>query len=235
MTFRARQRRRLREELLAPLLVLVVILGLWWLGARLVSGEWGPSASSATPNHTESALTATPQATDTAAAVTPQPPAPSTVAIPGTDVRPEDLDALRSRRLRVPVEGLDASALTSTFRQERGEGTHEAMDIMAPRGTPVLAVEGGRIEKLFTSERGGLAIYQFDESESFCYYYAHLDRYAVQLTEGATVSSGDTIGFVGSTGNASPDAPHLHFAIFKLGPERRWWEGWPIDPYLVLR
>jgi murein DD-endopeptidase MepM/ murein hydrolase activator NlpD len=96
-------------------------------------------------------------------------------------------------------------------------------------------VEGGRIQKLFTSERGGLTIYQFDESESFCYYYAHLDRYAPQLAEGAIVSGGDTIGFVGSTGNADANAPHLHFAIFKLGPERRWWEGLPIDPYLVLR
>jgi murein DD-endopeptidase MepM/ murein hydrolase activator NlpD len=150
-------------------------------------------------------------------------------------VLPQDVDALRARRLRVPVEGKEPAALASTFQQGRGNRSHEAMDILAPRGTPVLAVEGGRIQKLFTSERGGLTIYQFDESESFCYYYAHLDRYAPQLAEGAIVSGGDTIGFVGSTGNADANAPHLHFAIFKLGPERRWWEGLPIDPYLVLR
>jgi len=88
---------------------------------------------------------------------------------------------------------------------------------------------------LFTSELGGITIYQFDPSESYCYYYAHLDAYASSLTEGAVVTSGEVIGFVGSTGNATPDAQNLHFAIFKLGPEHRWWQGLPIDPYLVLR
>jgi murein DD-endopeptidase MepM/ murein hydrolase activator NlpD len=147
----------------------------------------------------------------------------------------EDVDALRARRLRIPVEGVGGSALASNFHQSRGQRTHEAMDIMAARGTPVVAVEAGRIAKLFTSKLGGLTIYQFDPSETFCYYYAHLDRYAPDLTEGAIVEAGDVIGFVGSTGNASPEAPHLHFAVFKLGPERHWWEGRPLDPYLVLR
>ena len=123
----------------------------------------------------------------------------------------------------------------SNFHQARGAGSHEAIDIMATRGTPVLAVEGGRIAKLFTSKKGGLTIYQFDPSESFCYYYAHLDRYSHTLDEGTVVTAGEVIGYVGSSGNASPDAPHLHFAVFKLGSDRHWWQGLPIDPYLVLR
>ena len=106
---------------------------------------------------------------------------------------------------------------------------------MAPRGTPVIAVEGGTIAKLFNSKQGGLSIYQFDPSGTYTYYYAHLDRYAAGLKEGQTVRRGDVIGSVGSTGNAAEDAPHLHFAIFRLTPERRWWKGTPINPYPVLR
>jgi murein DD-endopeptidase MepM/ murein hydrolase activator NlpD len=106
---------------------------------------------------------------------------------------------------------------------------------MAPRRTPVRAVEDGTIAKLFTSKAGGLTIYQFEPSGTFCYYYAHLDAYADGLAEGQTVHRGALIGYVGSTGNASPDAPHLHFSIFRLTPERQWWKGEPIDPYPVLR
>ena len=100
---------------------------------------------------------------------------------------------------------------------------------------PVRAVEDGRIAKLFTSEAGGLTIYHFDPSETFAYYYAHLDRYAAGLEEGQRVRRGQVIGYVGSTGNASEDAPHLHFAIFRLTPERQWWKGEPINPYPILK
>ena len=89
--------------------------------------------------------------------------------------------------------------------------------------------------KLFTSKAGGLTIYQFDRSRSVAYYYAHLQGYASGLVEGAKVSRGQVLGYVGSTGNASPAAPHLHFAIFVLGPEKHWWQGKAIDPYLVFR
>jgi murein DD-endopeptidase MepM/ murein hydrolase activator NlpD len=109
------------------------------------------------------------------------------------------------------------------------------MDILAPRGTPVLASVSGRVVKLFTSAAGGLTIYQFDEDERYCYYYAHLDSYAPDLTEGQTVSRGQVIGYVGTTGNAPPGTPHLHFAIFRLGPEKKWWEGEPLDPITFLR
>ena len=144
---------------------------------------------------------------------------------------------LRQRQLTIPVQGVAASALVPSFASPRGGGSrpHEALDIMAPTGTPVLAVEDGRVAKLFTSDAGGLTIYQFDPSGAVAYYYAHLDRYAPGLAENGAIRRGQVLGYVGATGNADPQAPHLHFAIFQLGPERRWWEGDPIDPYLVLR
>jgi murein DD-endopeptidase MepM/ murein hydrolase activator NlpD len=105
---------------------------------------------------------------------------------------------------------------------------------MAPRGTPVLAAVDGTVEKLFESVPGGLTIYEFDRERTHAYYYAHLDRYAAGLAEGQALRQGDVIGYVGSTGNAAEDAPHLHFAIFVLGPEKRWWQGTAIDPYPLL-
>jgi murein DD-endopeptidase MepM/ murein hydrolase activator NlpD len=106
---------------------------------------------------------------------------------------------------------------------------------MAPRGTPVYAVEDGRVAKLFTSVPGGKTIYQYDPSGRIAYYYAHLDRYAKGLADGKDVKRGEVIGYVGNTGNATPTAPHLHFAIFRLGPKREWWKGEPVDPYPYLR
>ena len=140
----------------------------------------------------------------------------------------------RPGALRIPVAGVAASQLSDSFNERHGGTRHEAIDIMAPRGTPVFAVEDGRIAKLFTSKPGGLTIYQFDPSEKFAYYYAHLDKYAEGLAEGRQVKRGDVIGYVGSTGNASPSAPHLHFSIFVLGPEKHWWQGTAIDPYPLL-
>lgn len=133
-----------------------------------------------------------------------------------------------------PLQGLTAKDLHDTFDQNRSGRPHEAIDIMAPRGTPVLAVDAGTVRKLFTSKAGGFTVYQFDKEEVYCYYYAHLDRYAPGLIEGAPVERGDLIGYVGSSGNARPDAPHLHFAIFLLGPEKRWWEGKAMNPYPIL-
>jgi murein DD-endopeptidase MepM/ murein hydrolase activator NlpD len=91
------------------------------------------------------------------------------------------------------------------------------------------------VVKLFLSKPGGITIYQFDPGSNYAYYYAHLDRYADGVVEGTSLRKGQVIGYVGSTGNASPDAPHLHFAIFKLGPERQWWRGMPLNPYRVWR
>jgi murein DD-endopeptidase MepM/ murein hydrolase activator NlpD len=151
-------------------------------------------------------------------------PAPVPTGLP-------DLETLRGRRLEVPVEGIARTALRDSFAEGRGGRVHEAIDILAPRGTAIVAVEDGRIEKLFTSKLGGLTIYQFDPTRTYCYYYAHLDRYADGLKEGQTVKRGQVIGYVGSTGNAAPDAPHLHFTIFKLDGDKRWWKGAPINPF----
>lgn len=138
--------------------------------------------------------------------------------------------------LLLPVQGMTASDLRDTFADGRdaNQRGHEAIDILAPRGTPVLAVDDGRIVKLFLSKPGGITLYQFDSTEQFAYYYAHLDRYADGLAEGQTVRRGSVIGYVGATGNASPDAPHLHFSIFRLGPEKQWWKGEPINPFAYL-
>jgi murein DD-endopeptidase MepM/ murein hydrolase activator NlpD len=141
--------------------------------------------------------------------------------------------SLASRNLAFPVQGYER-ALRDTFDESRGSRRHEALDIMAPRGTPVVAVEDGRVAKLFRSAAGGITVYQFDPSGAYAYYYAHLDRYAEGLAEGAGVKRGDVIGYVGSTGNAPAHAPHLHFTIFRLGPERKWWKGEAINPFPYL-
>jgi murein DD-endopeptidase MepM/ murein hydrolase activator NlpD len=138
--------------------------------------------------------------------------------------------------LAIPVRGLDAEDLVSSFDDARGASRrHEAIDILAPRGTDVLAVEDGTVAKLFTSVAGGLTIYQYEPSARFVYYYAHLDAYAPGLKEGDSLRKGDVIGRVGTTGNAPESTPHLHFAISKLDPDRRWWGGTALDPYLVWR
>jgi murein DD-endopeptidase MepM/ murein hydrolase activator NlpD len=143
---------------------------------------------------------------------------------------------LRARRLDVPVEGIKRDQLSDTFRDSRnGSRMHEAIDIMAPRNTPVRAVEDGTIARLFNSKAGGITVYQFDPSERFCYYYAHLERYADGLREGDRVRKGQVVGYVGTSGNAPKDTPHLHFAVFRLTAEKHWWEGTPIDPYDILR
>jgi peptidoglycan LD-endopeptidase LytH len=141
---------------------------------------------------------------------------------------------LAARPLAMPVEGVRGSQLSDTYTQGRAGGSHEAIDILAPRGTKVFAVDDGRIAKLFTSVPGGLTVYHFDPAGNLVYYYAHLDRYAEGLKEGMSVKRGDLIGYVGSTGNAAPGAPHLHFAVFRLGPQRQWWKGDPVNPYPVL-
>lgn len=158
-------------------------------------------------------------------------PPPASIASP-----PDPLaSASAGNGLLLPVQGITRAQLQDTFTDARSQGrSHDAIDIMAPAGTPVLAVADGSVEKLFTSVRGGLTLYQFEPSGRLAYYYAHLERYADGLAQGQPLRRGQVIGYVGSTGNASPEAPHLHFAIFVLGPERRWWEGQAINPYPVL-
>lgn len=160
--------------------------------------------------------------------------APEAPTTSGISVNP--FEDLRQRKLTLPVMGIKREELRDTFNEMRG-GTrrHEAIDVLAPRHTPVLAVEDGKIAKLFNSQAGGITIYQFDPSEEYVYYYAHLEGYANGLEEGDKVKRGEVIGYVGTTGNAPRNTPHLHFAIFKMTDEKRWWEGSAIDPYSVLR
>ena len=161
-------------------------------------------------------------------------PAPSTVATPAIGANP--MEELRRRHLALPLSGLERDALRDTFDEMRGGSRrHEALDILAPRHTPVLAVEDGRVAKLFLSDAGGMTIYQFDPTGTYAYYYAHLERYADGLKDGDAVERGQVIGYVGTSGNAPKDTPHLHFAIFKLTDEKRWWQGTAIDPYPILK
>ena len=198
-----------------------------------------PSASSETaPPPTAyqtpeaAASSPTPAAMPTPESTPAPPPAPVQVESPPAAV-PASAPA-NQVALLIPVQGVAPRQLSDSFNEVHSGERHEAIDIMAPRGTPVLAVADGRIAKLFKSKPGGTTIYQFDPTEKFAYYYAHLDRYADNLAEGQQVKRGQVLGYVGSTGNASPQAPHLHFTIFALGPEKRWWQGTAINPFPLL-
>jgi len=164
---------------------------------------------------------------------TPAPTSGRTGVIPTSAPESKDLAA---RHLAIPVDGIPADKLVRSFHDSRSGGRdHEALDILAPRGTPVVAVEDGTVAKLFNSKQGGITLYQFDPSKQYAYYYAHLDRYADGVKEGDSVKRGQVLGFVGTTGNAPKDTPHLHFAVFRLTADKHWWEGTPIDPYDILR
>ena len=137
--------------------------------------------------------------------------------------------------LVIPVAGIAANQLADTFDDARGEGrVHDAIDIMAPRGTPVIAAAAGTVEKLFESKLGGTTIYIRRPGGQWVDYYAHLDSYAPGLAEGQKIPQGQMIGAVGSTGDASPDAPHLHYAINLMAPGEGWWQGQAVNPYPLL-
>jgi murein DD-endopeptidase MepM/ murein hydrolase activator NlpD len=159
-----------------------------------------------------------------------------TSAVAGLNGTSGTSGSLPSKRLRLPIDGEDIESFKGGFAETRG-GTrpHEAVDMLAPRNTPVHAVENGTIAKLFTSKAGGLTIYQFDPGGHLCYYYAHLQRYADGVKEGQAVAQGDVIGYVGTSGNAPPNTPHLHFAVFELNADKHWWQGKAIDPYRVFK
>jgi murein DD-endopeptidase MepM/ murein hydrolase activator NlpD len=159
----------------------------------------------------------------------PSGPAPRSAPTTPIGTVPDDLIA---KHLTIPVPGIMPEDLAPQFYDARGERGHEALDIIAMKGEPVVAVEDGTIAKLFLSKPGGITIYQFDPTETYAYYYAHLDRYADGLAEGQEVKRGQVIGYVGQTGNAVQ--PHLHFAIFRLSPDKQWWKGEALDPYPTL-
>jgi murein DD-endopeptidase MepM/ murein hydrolase activator NlpD len=144
--------------------------------------------------------------------------------------RPTVDDALHARRLMVPVAGVSPAQVPDTFRSARADGIHGAVDIPAPRGTPVLSADAGRVLRLARNRKGGLTIYATDESERFVYYYAHLNAYREGIGKGTRLARGQVIGYVGTSGNADRREPHLHFQVMVRPADGRWWGGHPVDP-----
>jgi murein DD-endopeptidase MepM/ murein hydrolase activator NlpD len=205
-------------------------MGVAWSFLMLAVLVLGPSSSD--PVRAPELATTPPEPPQPPLAKAPQPRA--TTPAPRKAERATD-DLLASRKLVVPVDGVHPSQLRDTFHAGRGPGRrHQAIDIMAPRGTPVLAADDGRVAKISSNRGGGLSAYLVDPSGRLVYYYAHLDGYAPGLKEGQPVRRGQLIGYVGSTGNAPESAPHLHFAVLLVTQERRWWGGEALNPYAAL-
>ena len=193
---------------------------------------WTPEEMAALQSDSAHSIT---EIDTTIAATDAAPPAPkATSGSPPASPVPTPL--LVKGALIVPVQGIEPSALRDTYDEKRGGGsrTHEALDIPAQRGTPVLSATGGRVLKLFDSDAGGKMVYAADSSERFILMYAHLDAYAPGLAEGQPLRRGQVIGTVGTTGNAPPSVPHLHFAIARSNDVKVWWKGAPVNPYPML-
>ena len=211
------------------------------LGCKVVIEHASDSARDTSRADTTIVLSSTP---------TPPTPAPESVStVPHTSVSAgaiadsiplpvtgNELDALAAE-LIIPLPGVQPSELRDTFHEPRGGGTriHEALDILAPRGTPVLSASAGRVLKLHNSKDGGLMVYAADASDRFVLLYAHLDHYADGLQDGLPLRQGQVIGYVGTTGNAPPNTPHLHFAIAHPKDVKLWWTGEAIDPRPLLQ
>ena len=152
-------------------------------------------------------------------------------------IAPADVTAVAHLpMLTFPLPDVASAYFDDSFDAPREGGRkHNAVDVMAPRGTPVLSVHDGRILRLSTNANGGITVYATDLEDQFVYYYAHLDRYHPNIYAGRPLLRGDTLGYVGTTGNAPKDAPHLHFQLMRMPADRRYWEGEPINPYPLLR
>lgn len=149
---------------------------------------------------------------------------------------PDDLEYLRARRLAIPVAGVEPEQLRDDFHAPRGGGRrHNAIDILAPYGTPVVAADDGYVLRLSRNRAGGIVLYATDPEERIVYYYAHLAGYHESMSAGREISKGDTIGYVGTSGNAPRDTPHLHFQIMRMRDGGRYWNGQPMNPYPILR
>lgn len=164
-------------------------------------------------------------------------PSLATVAMVPSRSMAAAIEKLRERELVIPVAGIDHSRIEDSFAASRdgGERQHNAVDILAPRNTPVVAADDGVILRLSSNTLGGITIYATDRDRDFVYYYAHLDHYQKDLAAGQSIRKGDTLGFVGTTGNAPKDVPHLHFQIMLWPADGKWWNGEPVNPYPVLR
>jgi murein DD-endopeptidase MepM/ murein hydrolase activator NlpD len=190
------------------------------------------------------ALPPTPEAPADTGSTKPVPSPADTATVPPEEHKIDTLAtpspgiprSLSSEKLLLPVAGIRPDQLTDTYNDARSEGrVHNAIDIMAPHDSPVLAAADGRIVKLFQSQLGGTTIYQLGTDSTTVFYYAHLDHYAPGLFEGAAVRRGDVIAYVGDTGNAGPGNYHLHFAIWLITDPKHYWDGIDINPYPLLR
>jgi murein DD-endopeptidase MepM/ murein hydrolase activator NlpD len=159
----------------------------------------------------------------------------ATAAVLGASAE-ADIEYVRSRRLQLPVAGIHSDQLADSFDEPRdGTRRHRAIDILAPRGTPVLAADDGHVLRVSWNSAGGNTVYATDVEGRIVYYYAHLDHYRESLAAGMPLAKGDTIGFVGTTGNAPKDIPHLHFQIMRMPHDGKYWNGEPINPFAILR
>lgn len=204
-------------------------------GARATS-EPQPSAPSSQPASLQPLIQPPTPPSNEPVAAPAEPAAPvATPSDAASSVGEGDIGYLRTRSLLVPVAGVTISRLRDSFLDGRSEGrTHQALDIMAPLDTPVLATDDGKVMKLHQSDRGGIMIYQSDPSGNYVYYYGHLSRYADGLFDGKQVKRGEVIGYVGDTGNAGAGNYHLHFGISKMRAPGKWGGGEPINPYPLL-
>jgi murein DD-endopeptidase MepM/ murein hydrolase activator NlpD len=226
------QRQRTKNLLIALTILMAFVIFLGWLGRRpgyrnVLTISSSPTLESSPGNYSSPSTYLTPSA-ELSPAIAPSPESPG--------IQSTSSPVVPTSALIIPVAGVRADQLLDTFSAARGEGrVHDAIDILAPKGTPVLAVADGKILKLFQSKAGGTTIYQLSSDEKFIYYYAHLERYADGLTEGRTVVQGETIAYVGDTGNAGAGNYHLHFSIAITSDPKRYWEGVNINPYPLLR
>ncbi len=235
---------RTRVLLIAALLFGAVAALVWYLSYQY----WAQPATPLRPPSQDVERLPTPAASTSPtptpeASPSPSPsPSPTPAASPGASPQAQGLPgdpaaALASMRLLIPVEGVKPEQLQDTFKDSRSEGrVHDAIDIVAPRGTPVLAATDGRIVKLFNSAKGGITFYQLAAAdEHYVLYYAHLERYADGLAEGHVARRGETVGYVGDTGNATPGNTHLHFQVYRVADIKHFWTGENINPYPLLR
>ena len=252
MALKATSLSRIRV-LLIIIAALALLAASFWLGTRY-SRYQDAAISFREPERSTGFVS---QAPSTARAVSPAPtqtatPSPVVALIPnGPDVgsssqSPESTQSTKGSilsnnfvgtlKLIIPVTGVRPEQLQDTFTEARSEGrVHDAIDIMAPAGTPVVAASDGEIVRLFQSDRGGTTIYQLSPDKKLVFYYAHLQRYADGLAAGKFARQGEVIGYVGDTGNAGAGNYHLHFSIAVVADPKRYWEGTNINPYPLLR
>ncbi|NNC30171.1 M23 family metallopeptidase [Longimicrobium terrae] len=205
-----------------------VNVALGWAPAPAVAPHAPPLIAAAPP------IVPPPAVVAPAAPAVPPAAAPPVAALEAEPLAPAAVAS--TARLLIPVQGVKAADLVNTYDQSRGQGRrHDAIDIMAPRGTPVVAAADGVVMKRFQSERGGITLYQLAPDQRTIYYYAHLDRYAPRMVEGRALRRGDVLGYVGNTGDAGPGNYHLHFEVSTTADPRKYWGGVNQNPYPLLR